>query len=280
MVTTKMKKVLILAFVATTLLSSCNPTFYQVYEVKSNALKQADNSLVYENEDLKILYNLWSDGGSMNFIVQNKTDRDLFLDMGQSFFIFNGEASDYFQNREYTNTVSMTTSASYGVSFFSTTAGYWPNTYLVPGTQSLIAKAMKGSSRVVTTKEKEIVCVPAHSFKTISGQDIYQKYLVTCNKKTDYPKTNAVAATYTETSSPAKFRNRISYSFDEKGSDLRQIENDFYLSGITNYSKKAATEKVKEKVGCSETFSKKTYYFKIGGPNKFYKSYKNKTGGL
>ena len=63
-------------------------------------------------------------------------------------------------------------------------------------------------------------------------------------------------------------------SFDENGSDLRQIENDFYLSGITNYSKKAATEKVKEKVGCSETFSRKTYYFKIGGPNKFYKSYK------
>ena len=70
-----------------------------------------------------------------------------------------------------------------------------------------------------------------------------------------------------------KFRNRISYSFDEKGSDLRQIENDFYLSGITNYSKKAAMEKVKEKVGCSKT-SSKTYYFKIGGPNKFYQTYK------
>lgn len=274
MLTSKMKKLLFLALVATTLFSSCSQTFYQVYEVKSNALKQSDNSLVYENADLKVMYNLWGSGGSMNFIVQNKTNRDLFLDMGQSFFIFNGEAFDYFQNREYTNTVSMATSAGYGVSLFSATAGYWPNTYLVPGTHSLIAKAMKGSSKAVTTKEKEIVCVPANSFKTISGQAISQQYHVTCNKKIDYPNHSAVSATYNESSSPTKFRNRISYSFDEKGSDLRQIENDFYLTSITNYSKKAATEKVKEKVGCSETFSKKTYYFKIGGPNKFYKSYK------
>ena len=276
MVTYKMKKLFFLAFVATTLCSSCNPVFYQVYEVKSNALKQTDNSLVYENEDLKVMYNLWSAGGSMNFIVQNKTDRDLFLDMGQSFFIFNGEASDYFQNREYTNTVSMSTSASYGVSLFSATVGYWPNTYLVPGTQSLLAKALKGSSTSVTTKEKEIICIPANSFKTISGQNIFQQYLMTCNKKVDYPNESAVAANYSESSSPAKFRNRISYSFDENGSDLRQIENDFYLSSITNYSTKAATEKVEEKVGCSKIASKKTYYFKIGGPNKYYKSYRKK----
>ncbi len=272
--TSKMKKMLFGALVAMTLFSSCSPNFYQVYEVKSNALRQSDNSLVYENEDLKVLYNLWSSGGVVNFIVQNKTDRDLFLDMGQSFFIFNGEAFDYFQNREYTNTVSLTASVGYGVSIFSATTGFWPNVYLVPSTESLIAKAMKGSSKAVTTKEKEIICVPANSFKTISGQSVFQKYTVTCNKKTDYPSRSAVVATYTESSSPSKFRNRISYSFDEKGSDLRQIENDFYLSGITNYSKKAATEKVKEKVGCSETFYKKTYYFKIGGPNKYYKSYR------
>lgn len=273
METTKMRNLFFLA-IATALLSSCNPVFYQVYEVKSNALRQSDNSLVYENGDLKVLYNLWGAGGTMNFIVQNKTDRDLFLDMGQSFFIFNGEASDYFQNREYTKTVSVATSASYGVNLFSSTAGFWPNTYLVPGTKSLIAKAMKGSSRSVTTKEKEIICVPANSFKTINGQTMSQHYQMTCDKKVDYPSQSALVATYNEASSPSKFRNRISYSFDEKGSDLRQIENDFYLSGITNYSKKAAMEKVKEKVGCSETLSKKTYYFKIGGPNKFYKSYK------
>ena len=97
MVTTKMKKLLLMSVVATSLLSSCSSTFYQVYEVKSNALKQTDNSLVYENEDLKVMYNLWCSGGSMNFIVQNKTGRDLFLDMGQSFFIFNGRLPTIFK---------------------------------------------------------------------------------------------------------------------------------------------------------------------------------------
>lgn len=269
----KIKHTLVLAIFAT-LLFSCSPTYYQVYEVKSNALRQSDNSLVYENDDVKVMYNLWGNGGTVNFIISNKTDRDIFVDMGQSFFIFNGEATDYFQNREYTNTVSMATSASYGFSMFSSTVGFWPNTYLVPGTQSIVAKALKGSSKAVTTKEKEIICIPAHSFKCINGETVSQNYLVTCDKKIDYPSRSAVAATYTEANSPSKLRNRISYSFDKNGKDLRQIENDFYLSGITNYSKKEATEKVKEKVGCSNTYSKKTYYFKIGGPNKFYKPYK------
>ena len=255
--------------------SSCKSVYYQVYEVKSNAMKQYDNSLVYENDDLKVMYNLWSLGGSMNFIVQNKTDRDLFLDMGQSFFIFNGEANDYFQNRQFTKTVSMQTSASYGASIFTSNAGFWPNAYLAPEKVSFVEKIVKGSSVAVTTQEKEIICVPAHSFKTISGQAISQPFRKTCNHDVDFPKVKAVAATYTESSSPSKFRNRISYSFDEKGSDLRQIENDFYLSSITNYSKKAAEEKVKELQGCSE-IKKTMHYFKIGGPDKFYKPYKKK----
>ena len=262
--------------IAATLLFSCSPVYYQVYEVKSKALRQSDNSMVYENDDVKVMYNLWANGGKVNFIINNKTDRDIFVDMGQSFFIFNGEATDYFQNREFSNSVSMATSTSYGFSMFSSTVGFWPNTYLVPSTQSIVAKTMKGSSKAVTTKEKEIVCIPAHSFKCINGETMSQNVYLTCIKKIDYPVSSAESATYTEAESPSKLRNRISYSFDKNGKDLRQIENDFYLSGITNYSKKGAMEKVKEYVGCSNSFTKKTYYFKIGGPNKFYKPYKKR----
>ncbi len=255
-------------------LTSCSQIFYQVYEVKSNALKMADNSLVYENSDLKVMYNLWSKGGEVNFVIYNKTDRDIFVDLGQSFFIFNGEATDYLQNREFTKSSAVATTIGYEYSMFAYSTDFWPNTYMVPNVQNIVAKALKGNTKSVTTKEKEIVCVPANSFKKIHGETILQPLLMTCDKNNDYPKTKAVAATYTESSSPSRLRNRISYSFDKNGSDLRQIENDFYLSSITNYSKKAATEQVMESVGCSKTFKKKTYYFKIGGPDKFYKSYK------
>lgn len=42
--------------------ASCKQIYYQVYDVDSKALTRQDNSLVYENSDLKLMYNL---GGIM-----------------------------------------------------------------------------------------------------------------------------------------------------------------------------------------------------------------------
>jgi len=145
----------------------------------------------------------------------------------------------------------------------------------VPTSGSIIAKVMKGSSRAVTVKEKEIECIPAHSFKVIRSKSISPRFLRTCEKKQDYPNHSAVIANYTESSSPSKIRNRISYSFSKDCTDICQIENDFYISSITNYSQKDALEKKKEKVGC-EGIKQKVYYFRIGGPNMFYNPYKKK----
>ena len=96
-------------------LTSCNNVFYQVYDVDSS-LNQNDNSLVFENEDCKVMYNLWSEDGSLSFVFMNKTDKDIFINMGQTFNIKNGAANDYFKNRTYeTRTISIT---SYGYSIF------------------------------------------------------------------------------------------------------------------------------------------------------------------
>ena len=97
-------------------LSSCKQLYYQVYDVKSDELKQEDNSLVYENGDMKVMYNLWGKDGSVGFILQNKTDKDLFIDMDKTFFILNGEANDYFKNREYTTSTTEIASMGFGVS--------------------------------------------------------------------------------------------------------------------------------------------------------------------
>lgn len=40
------------------------------------------------------------------FIMHNKTDRDLFVVLPQTFFIKNGIAFDYYKAREYRNTES------------------------------------------------------------------------------------------------------------------------------------------------------------------------------
>ena len=84
-----------LATVLSMSLTSCETLSYQVYEVKSSDLIQRENSLVFENEDCKVSYNLWEYNGSMAFIFENKSEKDIFIDMSQTFFIKNGAAFDY-----------------------------------------------------------------------------------------------------------------------------------------------------------------------------------------
>lgn len=256
-------------------LSSCNHLYYQVYEVGSDAMRQEDNSLVFENEDMKLMYNLWGENGTVGFIVQNKTDRDLFIDKGQTFFILNGYAKDYFLNRRQ----NMTMSFSIGTAVMNTydvSNGYWPTQYEVPLEQAKMLKAHKGISSGTTTVEKETECVPAHSYKTISEYTVSPNFVKTCDWSIDYPGRSSNVGSYTETNSPVKFKNRITYSFDKEGKNIRQFENEFYVKNIVNYSKRAAIRTEKERKDCYDIFKGRKQYFNIAGPNKFYKMYYRK----
>lgn len=273
MKTSKKFATLLLTAVVSMGLSSCNKLYYQVYDVNSENMVQKDNSLVYENNDLKLMYNLWGENGSVGFIIQNKTNNDLFIDLTQTFFILNGKANDYFKNREYTNTSIIEASLSTAY-LLDWNTGLWANRYYVPLPVS--TKAVKGISTGITTKEKAIICIPANSWKVIDEYKVVPSIKQTCDKKTDYPKHKAVVSTYNKDNSPLTFRNRISYAFDKECKNLKQIENEFYVSDITNYSKKEIIQTVKEKENCYDIYETPREYFKIGGPNKFYVTYKKK----
>ena len=126
------KSILFGMMVLSIALSSCSSVMYQVYEVESPNLSMKNNSMVYQNDDCKVSYNLWDNQGSMTFIFENLTDKDIFIDMSQSFFIKNGAAYDYFKNRTWESRVyegveiGLSTSTTY-----IGTAGYWPTRYNV-----------------------------------------------------------------------------------------------------------------------------------------------------
>jgi hypothetical protein len=152
MKTSKKFATLLLTAVVSIGLSSCNKLYYQVYDVNSEKMVQKDNSLIYENNDIKLMYNLWGENGSVGFIIQNKTNNDLFIDLTQTFFILNGKANDYFKNREFTKTsINEASLSAFYISNWSN--DLWTKRYYVPVT----AKVSKGASTGVTTKEKAII---------------------------------------------------------------------------------------------------------------------------
>ena len=46
---------------------SCKTNYYQVYSIDTDGAKQVDNSLVFENEDCRVSYNLWSNNVKIRF---------------------------------------------------------------------------------------------------------------------------------------------------------------------------------------------------------------------
>lgn len=275
---------LFFAIIGVTSLSSCNTYYYQVFSVETNGAQQVDNSLVFENEDCKVCYNLWSNNGKVNFAFFNKTDKDIFINLGQTFFIKNGFAIDYYQGRTYSTQRNTLTSNSFTIaSAASNGIGIWSkNIYMEDASVLGLAKTTKSvnsSSYAITTEEKEIVCVPAKCYKTFAYYEASPSQVITCNNDKDYPTNIANVAEYNQSNTPLTITNRIAYGFQKDDVAEKHIENTFWISSIKNYSQNAATEKVIIKDECDQrksnntnTFSiqQKINQFKIGGPDKFY----------
>lgn len=268
-----------LVTIASFCVASCKSYYYQVYDVSVSGMKAQDNSLVYENEDCKVLYNLWSNNGELKFAILNKTDKDIFVNMGQSFYVVNGQAVDYYQGREFTsqsvvNSDYMTSSAVGALG----TYGFWgKNVYMENSTATINAmtgKVSKIFSHSVSTKEKEIVCIPSKCFKVFNYYKVNPAFVTTCERDKDFPSKSYEVGTYTQATSPLNFKNRIAYGFNKNEVADKHIDNDFWISSVTNYSRNEATEKYKEKTECNgQRKTSKSRIFKIGGPDKFYKVY-------
>ena len=265
--------------VVTSVLSvSCSQNFYQVYTMDSNDLKMQDNSLLFENADCQVSYNFWSDGGHVSFAFKNKTDKDIFINMNESFLVVNGNAHNYFEAKTYTYGSAFATSIGYGESLgvsLSGKTGVWSNKHYT-ASAAVAARISSGSAIMnsVSRKEQEVVCIPANSFKTFSkfclSPDIYQK----CEEKVDYPSKKVSLAKFDSDNSPIMMNNRLTYGFKSDNMD-KHIDNVFWLGEIENYSEKSAVERKSEK-GCYDYLSKEIKVFKIGTPSQFYRHYQKR----
>lgn len=266
-----MRKLLFAAFAVLLLLSSCSQTFYQVYKTEAPGLTESNNTLVYENEDCKVIYNLWAENGNPGFIMHNKTDDDVYVMLPQTFFIKNGVALDYFQNREYQGSQAVTSSAG--------TTSIWGSWYNASKSVQGSKGVARSSSTTIIHKENPVVCIPPHASKIISEYVILNKMIRNCEKKQAYPKTKSVPIEFTKDDTPLNFINRITYSFDKHGKGSKSIENEFWISELINYSSKEAGSMETVKDCDSDAIGIKVYRFKVSAPGKFYNSYKGTSAG-
>jgi len=277
-----MNKLFGLAFILLTL-SSCNKVFYQVYTMRfpTDVVKN-DKSLVYENEDCKITYNLWASGGTSGFSIFNKSDVTLFVMLPQSFFVLNGYAYDYFLGRTYSTSASVFSSlnATQKKSSKITSGVYSKDILSISSNSNAISRYSTVSSTyssATSSTEQAILAIPPRAYKNIGEYSIFSGIIKSCDNEVDYPKTMSEQATYTKSNTPAIFRNVLSYKLDNEP-NTKMIDHEFWLSDLVNYSEKEAIQKVFLRGECKEIKSKAPVsFFKIETPpDKFYNPYSGK----
>lgn len=270
----KLKNLFFAALITFTLASCRTSSFYQVYKITpDDKITLKENHLVYEDENCKVSYDLWEQGGNMGFIFHNKTDQNIFLNLEESFFILNGIASNYYQNREFSNSSSSGTSVSHGATATRSVTGanyldlFLTNRFSVSGSAGVI----KSVGHTVSYAEEKIVCIPGMTSKVITEFSINESLFRDC-ALFKYPKKNQIKSkSFNKSESPLVFSNRIVYMVGQTGKPVK-FENEFSASQITNYPESEITE-TKADEFCGQKGMGQTKSFKNVTPDKFYIRY-------
>jgi len=233
----KTKSIIWIVLITSAIMTSCTSSYIQLYRAtpKDN-ISSNEGSLTYEDENCLITYNLWEEGGNVGFKFYNKTENDIILNMEKCFFISNGEAHNYFKDREFTQ----------------------PRVFL--------------TQPQVSYNEERYVRIPSKTSKTIAEYDITKSLYRDCDLLW-YPRKNKKAVkSFSESSSPLIFSNRIVYNVEGSAAE-KVFENGFYVSEISNHPKAELTGTRYDEFCGQKTTDKSTYYKNVS-PDKFFISYR------
>lgn len=244
-------KIFLLQTVLTVLSTSCVSTFYQVYKaVPENNMEIRNGTIVYEDENVLVKYNLWGENGNIGFNLFNKTEKVVYLNLGHSYFVVNGVANDYYKNRVFTTTGS---SGAFLLSYY----------FGIGAT----------SSRDVSVAQKEeyIIRIPSLTSKYFFEYTITDRVHRHCDLFR-FPTENQVnTVRFNKENSPLVFSNRLSYMIEDDETPYK-FSNEFYVSEITNLPSDDVTE-YKTTEFCGQKRKSTTRQIKDMSPDKFYIKY-------
>lgn len=277
-----MKNICIFFVIVLITFSSCTTlNYYQVYKAQPlDEVTKKGDALVYEDDNVIISYDLFDEGGNIGFKIQNRTNNDIYLHLDKSYFILNGFANRYYQNRVFSNTSNKSTALSRSINFSRALTGI---NYLnliqsnrISATSSTSVVSSSGFGIAYT--EESIICIPKLTSELIQEFSISQGLYRDCDLlkypsgKIQNPKT------FRESDSPLKFSNRIVYSIGETGDPI-EFENKFFVSEIVNYNDKQMFTSTNETF-CEQKNPIISKIHKHYSPEKFYIKYLKGTDAM
>ncbi|WP_205513121.1 hypothetical protein [Longitalea arenae] len=239
-----LKSLPLLAFLP--FLASCFT--YQYATLSSNEMGKNDkNEFIYENDSFRLVYNFHGAHAPVNITIENKLAVPVYVDWLRSAMIVNNKTVSYAPNE-------MKISGSYhGGSYnLGNRSGYevngghiHANATLPPSVDFMPPKTfLTKSPLVINTKTIDSLPDTAfHRFKyvPVEGMSVTVK-----------------RATFTETSSPLRFRSFLTIMVGEPGAKPQSIEHSFYVSEIMNTGTGPATMMLNGERRGNQFYSSKT----------------------
>jgi hypothetical protein len=261
------KYTIIILLLSTT---SCTSTF-QVFDVSSNDCQTVNNQIIFENNDIKVSYNFWKDGGKVFFTFTNKTDAEIYIDWGKSHLIYNGISYEYWNDIEETTSFYSSVSLGSSNSFSNAAVNIYGNSaYGVSNSSSSAIANKLSASSTTKIKAKRIIFLPSNSSVNISKFTITNSAYYDCDFNL---KSKNQSISFSKINSPLVFRNQIVYSKNEDFSKKISVDNSFYISSISFVKQKKFEGKTVSNTECSINGGKSTkvqFEYPYQKPNSFY----------
>lgn len=193
-------------------LSSCSVTHYmQLLTLHSDNVTDTGGDYTYQDDNIKVDYRFNNKDGVFVFSVHNLSDKDIFIDLDKSVFVYNSKVYDY-AGRE--NSVSAYTQSS-----------------LTYGSTSVLSTHSSGISVTSSTKLPSVVIIPKGTYRTFTGfdinEDIYRQLFFARDPK---PK-EYVCISDDEIKEPICFSNILCVQTSD---NVYSVENCFKVIEIRN----------------------------------------------
>lgn len=210
------------------LFASCSPGVL-LLETQSKDLSWDDKVYAYEDDLVRITYDLWGENGDIVFTVLNKSDKPLYLDWSKSSLIKGQQSFKYWRDVSYS-------SASFeGVSYDS-----WLFS-------NIDLKRIKGRIYTVESKPVKVSFIEPGTIVSRRFSPIEEKFVHDFDE--DYyteEKCNSMPSrqikiyseSFDEANSPLQFRNFLTFAFDQSFSSEFSIDTEFYISKVSKMPKK------------------------------------------
>jgi hypothetical protein len=200
------------------LLASCNR--YQYATINSQGLAMNDKQeFVAENDTLKLIYNFNGQDAPINLTIENKLNVPVYIDWRQSSLIVNNKAVSYVP--DYMPVSGVISTAGYRSTSYTSSSGTIdakvavpPVVDFIPPHSYIIKNPMGVTNRSVilpdSTVHREKIVHPDGTYYTIKR------------------------ATFTEASSPLRFRSYLTVAVGEADGKPVVYEHVFYVSELVN----------------------------------------------